>query len=314
MKPVLEIASLYTENAGVKILKDISLSINPGEIIGIVGESGCGKSTLLRTVLQMMDKDEKIVKGSIHFNGEDMAHMGAEHIRRIRGNKIGVVFQNPGATLNPTRKIGTQFIETMQSHMKISKKEALKEAEDRLQKVNLKDCRCLLNSYPFELSGGMKQRVALALAMVMKPQLLVADEPTSALDVTVQKQVVDEMIKLRDAFQTSILMVTHSMGIVSYMVDQVAVMYAGSIVEYGEKNEILKDPIHPYTKSLIQAIPQLGGKMPQGIEGIPPNFAEESTGCSFAKRCFMKGEDCNSKRQHLRKVRDGRWVACSCIK
>ena len=314
MKPILEIKNLYTENEGIQILREISLSIYKGEIIGIVGESGCGKSTLLRTLLRMMNKNEKIVNGSIVFNGEDMAHMSAEELRKMMGSKIGVVFQNPGSTLNPIRKIGIQFVEAMQSHVKISKKDALKEAEHMLEKVNLKDCKCILNSYPFELSGGMKQRVAIALAMIMKPELLVADEPTSALDVTVQKQVVDEMMKLRDEFQTSILIVTHSMGVVSYMVDKVAVMYAGKIIEYGEKQAVLERPMHPYTKALMNAIPKLGKNMTMGIEGAPPMFMEVSSGCSFAKRCPIAKKDCQDQRQSLRQITENRWIACSHVK
>lgn len=261
MKPVLEIKNLGTQNDGAQILQNISFSIQPGEIIGIVGESGCGKSTLIRTILQMSYPHETITDGSILFNEEDMMHLKAEKLRKIMGSEIGVVFQNPGSTLNPTRKIGTQFVETLQTHKKISRKEALEKAIDMLRKMELRDCECLLESYPFELSGGMKQRVAIALAMVLEPKLLVADEPTSALDVTVQKQVIDEMMKLRDTFGTSILIVTHSMGVVSYMVDKVAVMYKGVIVEYGKKDQVLNHPVHEYTVKLMAAKPQLGRNM-----------------------------------------------------
>lgn len=311
MKPILEIKNLYTENEEIPILREISLSIYKAEIIGIVGESGCGKSTLLRALLQMMNKNEKIVKGSIIFNEEDLTHMTAKKMRKLMGRKIGVVFQNPGSTLNPIRKIGTQFIETMQSHTNISKKDALKESEYMLENMGLNDCKCILNSYPFELSGGMKQRVAIALAMIMKPELLVADEPTSALDVTVQKQVVDEMMRLRDEFQTSILMVTHSMGVVSYMADKVAVMYAGKIIEYGKKQAVLENPMHPYTKALMNAVPKLGKDMTKGIEGTPPMFTEIGSGCSFAKRCPIAKNSCKDQSQTLRQIAEDRWVACS---
>lgn len=311
MKPILEIKNLYTENEEIQILRAISMSVYKGEIIGIVGESGCGKSTLLRTVLQMMNKNEKIVSGSIIFNEEDLTHMTAKKMRKLMGHKIGVVFQNPGSTLNPVRKVGTQFVETMQSHTKISKKDALKQAEYMLEKMGLNDCKCILNSYPFELSGGMKQRVAIALAMIMKPELLLADEPTSALDVTVQKQVVDEMIRLRDEFQTSILMVTHSMGVVSYMADQVAVMYAGKIIEYGKKQVVLENPIHPYTKALMNAVPKLGKDITNGIEGTPPLFTEVDLGCGFSKRCPMAENSCKNQSQSLRQIEQDRWVACS---
>lgn len=311
MEPILKISNLYTRNQDVQILRDISLTVQQGEIIGIVGESGCGKSTLLRTLLQMLQEGESIVDGHIFWQGEEITHLKASSLRKIMGSEIGVVFQNPGATLNPTRKIGVQFVETLQTHLKISKKEALKKAAQMLEKMNLRDCHCLLNSYPFELSGGMKQRVAIALAMVMEPKLLVADEPTSALDVTVQKQVVDEMMKLRSTFKTSILIVTHSMGVVSYMVDKVAVMYAGSIVEYGDKEDVLNHPRHPYTKALLQAIPRLGGEMPKGIEGAPPMFTETHKGCKFAARCPMAKASCTAEDQSLRQIDDKRWVACA---
>lgn len=313
MKTVLKVENLHIENREIEILRDISLSIGKGEIIGIVGESGCGKSTLLRALFKMMNKDEKITKGDIYFNDESILNKHPKKMRELMGSKIGVVFQNPGSTLNPIRKIGTQFVETMQSHIKISKKDALESAVSMLEKVNLKDARCIINSYPFELSGGMKQRVAIALAMIMKPEILLADEPTSALDVTVGAQVVKEMMNLRDKFGTSIIMVTHSMGVVSYMADKVAVMYAGTIVEYGDKKSVLNNPMHPYTKALINAIPRLDGKLPQGIKGAPPLFTEINHGCSFAARCPKSNEACKHKNQKLLKISDDRYVACSNI-
>lgn len=313
METVLRVENLHIENQEIEILRDISLSIGKGEIIGIVGESGCGKSTLLRALFQMMNKDEKITKGNIYFNDKSIINKHPKKMRELMGSKIGVVFQNPGSTLNPTRKIGTQFIEVMQSHIKISKKDALESAVAMLEKVNLKDAKCIINSYPFELSGGMKQRVAIALAMIMNPEILLVDEPTSALDVTVQAQVIKEMMKLRDDFGTSIIIVTHSMGVVSYMADKVAVMYAGSIVEYGDKKSVLNNPMHPYTKALINAIPKLDGKLPQGIKGAPPLFTERNYGCSFAPRCPKSNEYCKSKNQKLLKINDDRYVACNNI-
>lgn len=313
MKEILKVKDLSVSNKDVEILKNISFQIKKGEILGIVGESGCGKSTLIRALIQMMNKSEKITNGEILFNEKNLLLLDNKQIRKLRGNNLGVIFQNPGATLNPIRKIGKQFVQTMQSHMDISKNEALEKASNMLEKVNLKDSKCILNSYPFELSGGMKQRVTIALAMILEPEILIADEPTSALDVTVQAQVVKEMMSLRDNFQTSIIIVTHSMSVISQMVDKVAVMYSGNIVEYGDKEDILGNPKHPYTKALIDAVPKMDGTMPKGIKGNPPLFTENITGCSFAPRCEKCNEVCIKNQQYLKKMHDGRYIACDYV-
>lgn len=313
MKEILKVKDLSVSNKDVEILKNISFQIKKGEILGIVGESGCGKSTLIRALIQMMNKSEKITNGEILFNEKNLLLLDNKQIRKLRGNNLGVIFQNPGATLNPIRKIGKQFVQTMQSHMNINKNEALEKAANMLEKVNLKDSKCILNSYPFELSGGMKQRVTIALAMILEPEILIADEPTSALDVTVQAQVVKEMMSLRDNFQTSIIIVTHSMSVISQMVDKVAVMYSGNMVEYGDKEDILRNPKHPYTKALIDAVPKLNGTMPKGIKGNPPLFTENITGCSFAPRCEKCNEVCIKNQQYLKKMHDGRYIACDYV-
>lgn len=261
----------------------------------------------------MMNKSEEIISGEILFNERNLLSLDSKQIRKLRGNNLAVIFQNPGATLNPIRKIGKQFVQTMQSHMNINKNEALEKAENMLEKVNLKDSKCILNSYPFELSGGMKQRVTIALAMILEPEILIADEPTSALDVTVQAQVVKEMMSLRDNFQTSIIIVTHSMSVISQMVDKVAVMYSGNIVEYGDKEDILRNPKHPYTKALIDAVPKMDGTIPKGIKGNPPLFTENITGCSFAPRCEKCNEVCIKNQQYLKKMHDGRYIACDYV-
>ena len=310
MKEILKVKDLSVNNNSVKILKNISFNIKKGEILGIVGESGCGKSTLIRALIQMMNKSEEIISGEILFNERNLLSLDSKQIRKLRGNNLAVIFQNPGATLNPIRKIGKQFVQTMQSHMNINKNEALEKAANMLEKVNLKDSKCILNSYPFELSGGMKQRVTIALAMILEPEILIADEPTSALDVTVQAQVVKEMMSLRDNFQTSIIIVTHSMSVISQMVDKIAVMYRGNIVEYGDKEDILRNPKHPYTKALIDAVPKMDGTMPKGIKGNPPLFTENITGCSFAPRCELCSEACKKNQQYLKKIHDGRYIAC----
>ena len=313
MKEILKVKDLSVNNNSVKILKNISFNIKKGEILGIVGESGCGKSTLIRALIQMMNKSEEIISGEILFNERNLLSLDSKQIRKLRGNNLAVIFQNPGATLNPIRKIGKQFVQTMQSHMNINKNEALEKAANMLEKVNLKDSKCILNSYPFELSGGMKQRVTIALAMILEPEILIADEPTSALDVTVQAQVVKEMMSLRDNFQTSIIIVTHSMSVISQMVDKVAVMYSGNMVEYGDKEDILRNPKHPYTKALIDAVPKMDGTMPKGIKGNPPLFTENITGCSFAPRCEKCNEVCIKNQQYLKMMIDGRYIACDYV-
>lgn len=311
MKNILSVKNLNIKNNEVEILKDISFDIKKGEILGIVGESGCGKSTLIRALTQMMEAKEVITRGDIYFKDRSLLSMTSREIRELKGKEIGIIFQNPGSTLNPIRKIGKQFLEVLRSHGKTRKKEGLDKAKFILEKVNLKDSQCILNSYPFELSGGMKQRVAMALAMVMEPSLLIADEPTSALDVTVQAQVVNEMMNLRDNFGTSIIIVTHSMGVVSHMVDKVAVMYSGTIVEYGNKEEVLNNPKHPYTQALINAIPKLDGRLPIGIEGSPPLFTNKEIGCSFAPRCKYASDKCRYKVQKLKNIGNERFIACS---
>lgn len=311
MQTLLDIDNLSVRYNGVDILKNITLSIQRQEILGLVGESGCGKSTLIRAVTQLLDPEGSIENGQISFDGINLLSVSFEQMRRLRGSRLAVVFQNPGASLNPIRKIGSQFIETMRSHHPISKNKAYASILDMLAKLNLQDGQRILQSYPFELSGGMNQRVAIALAMIMQPELLLADEPTSALDVTVQAQVVAEMMKLRNDFGTSIVIATHSMGVISHMVDKVGVMYAGQIVEYGNKQDVLNHPIHPYTKALIHSIPSLNGKLPQGIQGSPPSFGEQYHGCSFAVRCPFFQDECLLHEPHLVEVGKNHWTACT---
>lgn len=310
MNNILEVKDLYVSNNEVNILKGISLQVQSGEILGIVGESGCGKSTLLRTIMAMNGETEKINNGDVLFKGKSLKEMKPKEMLNLRGSELGVVFQNPISTLNPVRKIGPQFVETMKSHRKISRKDALDEAAEMLSRVNLKDPHCILNSYPFELSGGMNQRVALALSMILKPSLLLADEPTSALDVTVQKQVIKELLHLREQYNMAMVLVTHSMGVISNMADKVAVLYGGTLVEYGEKETILQKPVHPYTRSLIRAVPKLGGTMVRGIKGFPPEFGKVSEGCIFAPRCGRVKERCRKSIPALKNTSYGTMAAC----
>ncbi|MCC5909113.1 MAG: ABC transporter ATP-binding protein [Clostridiaceae bacterium] len=310
MEDLLQVKNLSVGYGGVDIVKDISFTIKKGEILGIVGESGCGKSTLLKAILQLTGTDVITRKGCILFGKTDITSCSKEELRQLRGTRLGVIFQNPGASLNPLRKIKHQFVEAMQSHKKIHKKEAYKKIVGLLECLNLQDGERILNSYPFQLSGGMNQRVAIALAMVMEPELILADEPTSALDVTVQAQVVEEILKLRQVFGTSIMMITHNMGVVAKIADKIGVMYAGRIVEYGEKKEILRNPTHPYTKTLLQAIPKMDGKVPKGVRGEPLSFKDMHRGCSFSTRCDYSQDTCQKKEYSITSVKKNHWTSC----
>lgn len=302
MNKLFKVTNLSLNNNDTKILKDINLEVNEGEILGIIGESGCGKSTLIRALCGMINEDEEISSGSILFEDKELVNLSAKEMRQIRGKDIGIVFQNPASTLNPVIKIGKQFIEAVNVHEKTKKKECMRRAAELMKRLNLDDAECILDSYTFELSGGMNQRIAIALAMIMNPKLLICDEPTSALDVTVASQVVKELIDLRNHMKTSMIIVTHSMGVVSNMADKVAVMYGGEIVEYGKCSDILDNPLHPYTKALISAVPEMNGELPKPIRGNMHSFASPVEGCTFAERCDLCNDDCRFKRPQVIEV------------
>lgn len=307
---ILNIDNLYIQYSGLDVVRDVTLSLKRGEILGIIGESGCGKSTLINAVLGLLDSQGEVTGGTIRFFGEDMTQMSVDELQEIRGKRISAVFQNPGSTLNPIRKVKHQFYDTMCSHGKCEKKFAEEHAVDLLKKLNLPDPERILNSYPVQFSGGMNQRIAIALAMCQKPELIIGDELTSALDVTVQAQVVGELLNLRDLFSTAMIIVSHNMGMVSYMADTIAVMYAGEIVEYGSKNEIMNDPRHPYTRALIRSIPLLDGNLPSGLPGRRPNLGEYKVTCNFAERCCYCTERCLRESVSLRNVSENHFIRC----
>ena len=231
MATILDVEKLNVTYNGIPILQNINMKVAKGEILGIVGESGSGKSTLLKAIIGLLGDNGRVESGRISLEQVDLLRISPKKLRSIRGAQLGMVFQNPGMSFNPIRKIGAQFLEALKNHGKIDESQATKQILDMFTRLGLREGKRILNSYPFELSGGMNQRVAIALAMIMNPQLLLADEPTSALDVTVQAQCVKEMMDLREHLGTTIIIVTHNMGVVSHMADKVAVMYAGSIVE-----------------------------------------------------------------------------------
>ena len=252
-------------NTQKAVLKDVSLTIDEGEITCIIGESGSGKTTLLNAVMQLPGRVE-IEGGQILFRGKDLAKMNSRQMRAVRGSEIGVVFQEPGASLDPIRKIHKQFYDAMHAHDRSVKRDcARQKAAALLESMEFKNPDRILDSCPVQLSGGMNQRVAIAVAMALEPAVLLADEPTSALDVTVQAQVTDELLCLRERYGTAILLITHNMAVAAKLADWVAVMYNGQIVEYGSRKKVLEHPEHPYTRALLEAVPRLNGREAAGI-------------------------------------------------
>ncbi len=254
---LLKLQNVEISYNGEPMVTDVNLDMKVGEILGIVGESGSGKSTLIKAAMGLLDPAGLVNKGKIFYKEHNVLELGDEKLRTIRGPEMGMIFQNCGSALCPIRTIGDQLYETMEQHGFKDREAVKKRTEKLLNKINLKDCDRILNSYPFELSGGMNQRVGIVMAMILEPDLLLADEPTSALDVTVQAQVVQEMMALRDEFGTGIAIVTHNIGVVSHMADKVAVMCKGKVVEYGNTRDVIDHPQKAYTRELIQAVPRI---------------------------------------------------------
>ena len=311
---LLEVTSVSARYPGdtKSILRNIDLELYSGQITCVIGESGCGKSTLLNTVLQLPGRVD-IYEGQVTYRGKNLSSLSREEMRQIRGAHIGVVFQEPGASLNPIRKIHVQFYEAMCAHGKISRAEARKKASAILKNLEFTDPDRILDSCPAQLSGGMNQRVAIALAMALSPEILLADEPTSALDVTVQAQIVNELISLKKKYNTCILMITHNMGVVAKMADMVAVMYGGKIIEYGSKAEVLYHASHPYTRALMAAIPRLYGARPKGIPGKKPDLFPEE-GCGFADRCPFAVKECSKRACEKQYISETHWSLCREVK
>lgn len=254
---LLDVAHVEVSYNGRAVVHDVSFTMQPGEILGIVGESGSGKSTVIRAAMGLLGSGGAVTKGDIYYKGKNVLDAKKEALRKIRGPEMGMIFQNTGASLCPIRTIEDQLFESVQEHEKISRDEIRERALELFEKLRLADGERILKSYPFELSGGMNQRVGIMMAMILHPELLFADEPTSALDVTVQAQVVKEMMRVRELFGTGIAIVTHNIGVVEYMADKVAVMHQGRLVEYGTKEEVIRHPQHDYTKKLIGAVLRL---------------------------------------------------------
>ena len=245
---------------GEPVVRDVDLELNKGEILGVVGESGSGKSTIIKAIMGLLGNEGMVTEGDIWYKGKNVVDMPEKELRRLLGPEIAMVFQDSGAALCPIRTVGDQIYESMREHERISRKECAERAVRMMAKIGLKDGERVLQSYPFELSGGMNQRVGICISMLQNPSLLLADEPTSALDVTTQAQIVRQMMELRDDFGTGIIIVTHNIGVAAYMADQLIVMHHGKVVDHGTREEVLNNPTSDYTKKLLEAVPEMEGK------------------------------------------------------
>lgn len=280
--------SFFTPAGEVKALNGVSFSMNEGEVLGIVGESGSGKSVTAYSIMGLTAYPGKLIGGTIYFNGHQIDKMSEKEMRKIRGNEVSIIFQDPMTSLNPVYTIGNQITEVIRLHTGKSKKEAYDRAKELLELVGINEPTKRLKQYPHELSGGMRQRVMIAIALACEPKLLIADEPTTALDVTIQAQILELMQELRQKLGMSIIMITHDLGVVASMCERIAVMYAGHIVEYGTADEIFYEPKHEYTKGLINSIPKLSAQEIERlvpIEGQPVDLLNPPAGCPFAPRC-----------------------------
>ena len=296
---VKDLKTYFFDRTGkVPAVDGVDFTIRKGETLGIVGESGCGKSVTSMSILKLLPPEGKVVDGEIIFKGENIVNYSAEQMEKIRGKEIAMIFQEPMTSLNPVYTVGTQISEMITAHEKVSKKEVRERAIEMLRLVGIPSPEKRVDEYPHELSGGMRQRVMIAMALSCNPELLIADEPTTALDVTIQAQILRILKKLAEESDTSVILITHDMGVVAEMADHVMVMYAGKSVEYGTAEDIFDHPMHPYTVGLLKSIPKLGSGQEDHlftIEGTVPGLDEMPAGCRFSTRCPYATEQCKKE-------------------
>lgn len=316
---ILDVKDLHvsfdTYAGEVKVLRGINFHVNKGESLAIVGESGSGKSVTVQTVMKLIPMPPgRIKQGVINFEGEDIVKKTDKEMQKIRGGKIGMIFQNPLSSLNPTMTVGAQIVEGILLHQKISKKEAIEKAIEMLKLVGLPNPEKRFKQYPHEFSGGMRQRVVIAIALSCNPDLLIADEPTTALDVTIQAQILDLMNDLKKKLNTAIIMITHDLGVVADIAERVIVMYGGEIMEEAPVKDLFYQPAHPYTWGLLQSMPRLDidreKENLQSIEGTPPDLLQPPVGCPFAARCEYAMAVCKEKKPGFFQVNETHKVAC----
>jgi peptide/nickel transport system ATP-binding protein len=319
-EPLLEVrglkTSFYTRAGAVRAVTGVDLTVRRGEVLGLVGESGCGKSVTSLSILGLIGLPGRIEAGEIHFDGRDLLTLADADLRKVRGDRIAMIFQQPQSSLNPVMRVGDQVGEVLELHRGMKRAAARSRALELMSKVGIPDPERRLDAYPHEMSGGMAQRVMIAMALACEPELLIADEPTTALDVTIQAQILDLLRELQRETGTAILLITHDLGVVAEMADRVAVMYAGEIVELGDVRTLFASPRHPYTRGLIGAVPVPGQVLDElaTIPGNVPNLIELPPGCRFAPRCGARVEHGNilAERSHpeLREVTAGHAVRC----
>lgn len=319
-EPLVSVRDLHTdftvEGKTAQAVDGVSFDIMPGEVLGLVGESGCGKSVTALSLLKLIpDPPGKIRKGSAIFRGRDLLAMDYDEMRKIRGNDIAMIFQEPMTALNPVFTIGFQMREAIQHHVGASKEEANNRAVEMLEKVGIPDARARLDNYPHQFSGGMRQRVMIAMALSLQPALLIADEPTTALDVTIQAQILDLMLEMKSQQDgASILLITHDLAVVAETCDRVVVMYGGKVQEVAPVRELFRNPLHPYTQGLLRSLPrpELDDQQDEleTIPGIVPSIFDWPPGCRFSTRCPFVEDRCRQEVPELREMGDGHWVRC----
>jgi len=318
---LLEINNLrtyfFTHEGVVKAVDDISLSVDSGKMVGIVGESGCGKSVLARSILRLIpDPPGKIVDGEINFGDNSLLDLSEKEMQQIRGNEISMIFQEPMTSLNPVYTVGTQVAEVFRKHQKINKREAIERSIEMLGMVGIPSPESRVKEYPFQMSGGMRQRIVIAMALACRPKLILADEPTTALDVTIQAQILNLINKLEREFGTSMILITHDLGVIAEVVARVIVMYAGKLVEQALVDDLFNRPLHPYTQGLMWSLPSLEEDQNKDTEplkeipGIVPDLGHLPQGCYFSPRCHKKMEICRHEEPILVEGLPGHWVKC----
>ena len=315
---ILDVANLKTvfstRDGDVHAVNDVSFSLAPGEMLGIVGESGSGKSVTMMSLLKLLPMPPaEIRSGTIEFDGRDIRHASDNDLRRIRGGKIGFIFQDPTTSLNPVFTVGFQLIEPLRVHMGLSKKQARIRAAELLELVGIPDAPNRLKDFPHQFSGGMRQRVMIAIALACDPKVLIADEPTTALDVTIQAQILELVKELRQKLGMAIIWITHDLGVIAEITDRVAMMYAGQIVEHADVKELFANPQHPYTRALLETLPKMGEARAErlpSIDGQPPHLDHEPVSCEFAPRCKHAFERCMAENPQRRDVTPAHDVAC----
>jgi len=304
---------LPTPRGNLRAVDHVNLTVGAGRTLGVVGESGCGKTMLSRAILQLLPKKAKL-SGRVMFDGQDLSQLPPEKLRKLRGRSLAVVFQDPMTSLNPVLTIGTQLIETLQEHLELDQATATKRSVELLAAVGIPAPEQRLTQYPHQLSGGMRQRVAIAIALSCEPKLLIADEPTTALDVTIQAQILDLMLELKERTGAAVILITHNLGIVAETCRRVIVMYAGRKIEEAATIELFDRPAHPYTRGLMASIPRMRAKNRKRrlaeIPGIVPSLREPIEGCAFAPRCAFAIERCRIEAPELRSIGGGHIVAC----